>query len=238
VSRAAFDIRGMGKKNAERFLKEGIIADQADIFTISEERVAKLEGFGEVSAKKIMEEVERKKQVTLTRFILALGILHVGEETAQLLAERAARELKVKGGKLKAGEITDFFQRQTLEELQEIQDIGPKVAESIYEWWRDKENLKLVEKLERNGVVIEASGVKAGDGKLKGKIFVLTGSLADITREEAKAKIREKGGDISSSVSRNTDYVVAGEEPGSKYDKAKELGVKIIGEKELLKMLE
>ena len=125
----------------------------------------------------------------------------------------------------------------TIEELQAIQDIGPKVAESIYEWWHERENVKLVEKLERNGVAIEVSGAAAGGGKLDGKTFVLTGSLTGITREEAKARIREKGGDISSSVSKNTNYVVAGEEPGSKYEKAKELGVKIIGEKELLKML-
>ncbi len=237
VSRAAFDIRGLGKKNVERFLKEGIIGDQADIFTISEKKIAELDGFGEVSAKKITEEIERKKVVTLPRFILSLGILHVGEETAQLLAERAARELKVKNGKLKVGELTGFFQKMTIEELQAIQDIGPKVAESIYEWWHERENVKLVEKLERNGVAIEVSGAAAGGGKLDGKTFVLTGSLTGITREEAKARIREKGGDISSSVSKNTNYVVAGEEPGSKYEKAKELGVKIIGEKELLKML-
>ena len=136
-----------------------------------------------------------------------------------------------------------------MEDWQSVEGIGEIVGQSIYDWFRDKNNFDLLKRLEDGGVVLSkksdharpaAAGGRAGvrSKKLQGKIFVLTGSLAGLTRDEAKDKIRALGGDISSSVSKNTDYVVAGEEPGSKYEKAKKLGVKIIGEEEFLKLLE
>jgi DNA ligase (NAD+) len=131
------------------------------------------------------------------------------------------------------------MEKITLEDLQKMPDVGPIVAESIYGWFHNKHNIELLRRLENNGVKIrqQAAGSRQQKLILEGKTFVLTGTLASLTRDEAKDKIRELGGDVSSSVSKNTDYVVAGAEPGSKYEKAKKLGVKIIGEKDFLKLL-
>ena len=134
-------------------------------------------------------------------------------------------------------EITKYFKDLTLEDLAGLSDIGPIVAKSIYDWWHSEKNLELLGKLERNGVRVKVEKLGTGSNKLEGKTFVLTGTLTGLTRDEAKVKIRELGGDVSSSVSKNTDYVVAGTEPGSKYEKGKKLGVKIVEEEEFLKMI-
>ncbi len=130
-----------------------------------------------------------------------------------------------------------YFSKLSLEDLQKIPDIGPTVAESIYDWFHDKHNLELLEKLEKAGIEIEVPKFKATSLKFQDKTFVLTGELESMTRDEAKAKIRELGGDVSSSVSKNTDFVVAGESPGLKYEKAKKLGVKIINEEEFFRLI-
>jgi DNA ligase (NAD+) len=139
---------------------------------------------------------------------------------------------------MKPTEITNYFQKLSIEDLRKIPDIGPAVAESIYNWFRDKHNLALLEKLEMAGIKIEVPKFSASSLKLQGKTFVLTGEMESLSREQAKERIRELGGDVSSSVSKNTDFTVVGKNPGSKYDKAKKLDVKIIGEKEFLKMVE
>jgi len=234
VSRPAFDIRGLGAKIIDRFLDEGLIADAADIFTLKEGDIAVLERFGEKSAENIIKEIREKKRVTLPRFIYALGILHVGEETAALLARQ------ITNNKLQMTTPTDVlkaFQKLSLEDLQRIRDIGPAVSRSIYDWFHESRNTKLLEKLDRVGVKIERYESSAIGHKLNGKTFVLTGSLKSMTRDEAKEKIRSFGGDVSESVSKKTDYVVLGSDPGSKYEKAKRLGVKIINEEEFLRML-
>lgn len=223
VSKKAFDIEGMGDKIIERFINEGMITDPASIFELKKEDISQLERFGEKSAGNLIEIIEERKRVLLAKFIFALGIRHVGEETAIALAQRFHNLKKI--------------QDATLEELQNIPDIGPVVAQSIYEWFQDKNNLRLLERFEKVGVRIESAYISAGRLKLKGKTFVLTGGLETMTREAAKEKIRALGGDIASSVSKNTDYVVAGSEPGSKYEQAKKLGVKIISEKEFLELL-
>lgn len=138
---------------------------------------------------------------------------------------------------MKPSEITNYFRKLSIEDLRKIPDIGPAMAESIYDWFHDKHNLVLLEKLEKSGIMIEYQILNIKKQKLDGKTFVLTGELEKMTRDEAKDKIRELGGDISSSVSKNTDFVVVGKNPGSKYDKARELGVKIIEEEEFLKMI-
>lgn len=145
---------------------------------------------------------------------------------------------------IKPSEITNYFRKLSIEDLRKIPDIGPAVAESIYDWFHDKHNLALLEKLEKSGIIIEYQkrtssliATKSIKQKLDGKTFVLTGELDLMARDEAKDKIRELGGDISSSVSKNTDFVVVGKNPGSKYDKARELGIKIIEEEEFLKMM-
>jgi len=157
----------------------------------------------------------------LPRFIYSLGIRFVGEETAFALAGYFGS--------------VDKIGKAAKDELEKVPDVGGRVAESIFGWFRKPENLKLLEKMEKAGIKVK--GVKISQ-KLRGKVFVLTGSLEVLTRDEAKKKIRMAGGDVSGSVSRETDYVVVGAEPGSKYKKAKELGIKILSEKEFLRMVE
>jgi DNA ligase (NAD+) len=237
VSRPAFDIRGLGRKIIDRFLDEGLISDAADIFNLKAGDIAALPRFGEKSAENIVREVEAKKTVSLPRFLYALGILHVGEETAGVLAGEVSA---ASSGKYQVSRPKDLLRRLqsfSLEELQEIPDIGPKVAESIYNWFREARNVRFLEKLDEVGVRIEPLRLSRKKGKLTGMTFVLTGGLESMSREEAKEKIRALGGGVSDSVSKKTSYVVVGSEPGSKYEKAKRLGVKIIDEKEFLKII-
>jgi len=235
VSRPAFDIRGLGPKIIDRFLDEGLISDAADIFEIKEGDIAVLERFGKKSAENVAREIESRKKIALGRFIFSLGIIHVGEETASLLAQNIS---SVRGIIIsKPTDILKVFQKMDLENLQEITDIGPKVSQSIHDWFRDSKNAKLIEKLEAAGVSVESPKKQAGSEKLKGKSFVLTGGLESMARDKAKERIREFGGDVSESVSKKTSYVVAGSDPGSKYEKARQLGVKTISEKEFLELI-
>lgn len=235
VSRAAFDIRGLGGKILDRFLDEGLISDVADIFDLKEGDIATMERFGEKSAQNIVREIQGRKTVGLPRFIYSLGILHVGEETAALLA----RKFQIAHSKFHIKDFITQAQRWTPEELQNIPDIGPRVSKSIYNWFHDKRNIKFLEKLEHAGIKIAQPTARGGakNLKLKGETFVLTGTLEAIARNEAKEKIRALGGEISESVSKKTDYVIAGENPGSKLEKAETLGVKILDEKEFLKLI-
>jgi DNA ligase (NAD+) len=222
VSRGAFDIVGLGPKIIDRLLDEGLISDPADLFLLKEDDVLHLERFAEKSAQNLISAIQSKKKITLFKFIYALGIRNVGEETAQDLSEYFGSIEKLK--------------KATFQELQKIMDIGPVVAKSIYDFFQEKRNLKFIEKLIKVGVrIIEEK--KPKQQLLKGKIFVLTGSLESLTREEAKERIRFFGGEISESVSKKVDFVIIGKEPGLKFEKAKELGVKTISEQEFLKLL-
>jgi DNA ligase (NAD+) len=236
ASRGAFNIEGLGPKIIDKFLDEGLISDSADIFTLQKGDIAALPRFGEKSAENIVREVSEKKRVTLPRFLYALGILHVGEETANTLAKNLA--FQVQDSTVPIKNILKTFEGLSLEDLQEVPDVGPKVAQSIYDWFREARNKKLLERLEKAGVMVEAPAARSAKSRaLEGASFVITGSLESMSREEAKEKIRDLGGDASESVSKKTSYLVAGSEPGSKYEKAKKLGVKIIGEKEFLALL-
>ncbi len=241
VARAAFNIEGLGPKIIDKFLDEGLISDAADIFELRAGDIAALERFGAKSAENIVNEVAEKKRVTLARFLYALGILHVGEETANTLAKNL--EFPHYDSTVPVKSIVKTFAGLAVDDLQEVPDVGPIVAKSIHDWFREKRNLALLERLEKAGVTVEAmsgrggSGDGAGGGKFAGKTFVLTGSLESMDRETAKERIRAQGGDASESVSKKTSYLVAGAEPGSKYAKARKLGVPIIDEKEFLKML-
>lgn len=231
---AVFGMNGIGPKIVDRFLDEGLISDAADLFTLQKGDVATLERFGEKSAENIVKEIEERKKIRLDRFISALGILHVGEETARLLAQKALRiESRIKSPK----EILDIFGKMTVEQLQEIPDVGPAVAKSIYDYFQDKRNQELIRKLDKVGVVLESGELKTKSQKLKGMTFVLTGTLESLGRDQAKEKIRSLGGEVSESVSKKTTYVVVGAEPGSKADKAQKLGVKILDEKEFLDLI-
>ena len=160
----------------------------------------------------------------------------MGEETADLLA-RKFQDSPERKSLPSILEFVDFYRNISLEELQTIPDIGPKVSQSIYYWFRNGKNIKLLKNLQNVDVKIELATRTARSRKLEGKKFVLTGSLASMTRERVKERIRELGGDIAESVSKKTDYLVVGSEPGSKLDEARKLGVKILTEKEFLKIL-
>src|SRR3989338_2702131 len=223
VSRRAFNIDGVGPKIIDQLMEVGLIRDAADLFALKKEDLLNLERFAEKSAQNTVEAIQSKKNVSLDKFIYSLGIEHVGEETAFSLARHFKK--------------FNNLRKSSSENLQNITDVGPIVAKSIYEWFKKNYNQKLIDKFNKAGVVIAEEKVTEESSKLAGQIFVITGSLESMTREDAQDKVRRLGGDVSSSVSKETDYVVAGSEPGSKYDKANKFRVKIINEKEFLLML-
>jgi len=219
----SFDIIGLGPKIIDRLIDEGLISDPADLFKLEEGDILPLERFAEKSAKNLIEAIQSKKKILLSRFIYVLGIRNVGEETAQGLAEYFGSIEKMKDA--------------SLEELQKITDIGPIVAKLIYNFFREERNLDFLEKLKKAGVQVITEERKTQSKKLGGKNFVLTGSLKTITRAQAKEKIRLLGGETSESVSKKTDYVIRGKAPGAKLEKAEKLGIRVIGEKEFLEMI-
>ena len=216
-----FEIYEIGPKILDRLKDEGLISDSADLFIIEKSDLSGLERFGEKSAENIISSIESHKKVSLWRFIYALGIIHVGEQTAQDLADHFGSLEKL----MKAG----------IGEINNLENIGPVVSESIINYFKDKSNINFINKLIKNGVIIYHE--KAKSLKLSGKTFVLTGTLGTMSREDAKKKIIANGGKVSSSVSSATSYVVAGENPGSKYTDAEKLKVKIISEDEFLKII-
>ncbi|MGD0577094.1 MAG: NAD-dependent DNA ligase LigA, partial [Candidatus Staskawiczbacteria bacterium] len=224
ASRAAFNFDGLGPKIIDRLLDEGLVNNPSDLFDLKEEDVVGLERFAEKSAENLIKSIQEKREITLAKFIYALGIRNAGEETAIDLAKYFKNIKEIREAKL--------------EDFEKIMDIGPVVAKSIYEWFHEKDNLKFLDKLESK-VKITQPSPKASAGKqtLKGKTFVLTGTLETITRADAKQRIRGLGGDVSESVSSKTDFVVVGVEPGSKADKARKLGVKILDEKQFLDLI-
>ncbi len=223
TSRAAFDIVGLGPKILDRLLEEGLIEDGADIFTIDPKVIATLSRFGEKSAKNLYSSIEKSKVIPFERFLYALGIPNVGEETSLVLAQRFGTLEK----------LVDA----TPEELNRIEDIGDLTARSIADWFKNYKNRKLIQKFLKVGLKILPAKKQTAFSKLLNKSFVLTGTLDSMSRDEAKQKIRTLGGKISESVSKNTDFVVVGSEAGDKYQKAKKIGIKTINEKELLELL-
>ncbi len=231
VSRAAFDIRGMGPKILERFMDDGLLSDRADIFALKSGDIEILGGFGKKSAENIINEIGRKKSIPLPRFLFSLGIHHVGEELSQMIG----RVLSEKRSISKPTDVLAALDNLEAEELEDIPDIGPATAESIILWRKNKENRALLAKFNDAGIAILQERLRKGP--LSGKTIVLTGSLKAYARREAKELIQQGGGKISESVTKKTDYVVAGSDPGSKYDSAKKLGVKTLTEAEFLKIM-
>ena len=221
ASRGAMDIEGMGDSVVEELVERGMVKSLVDVYKLKKEDFLKLPLFAEKKAVNLYQAIQRSKNHPLARFLYGLGIRHVGEETAIDLAQYFGSLEKL--------------EKASLEELERIPDIGPEVSKSIYNWFREKRNKKLIEELLKAGIKI-LPPPKIGK-RLKGKVFVLTGTLSSMTRSEAEKRIRLLGGHPSSSVSKNTDYVVVGENPGSKLEKAKKLGVKIISEKEFLNLI-
>jgi DNA ligase (NAD+) len=224
ASRRAMDIEGLGDKLVDQLVDKGLVHDVADLYYLSEEQLAGLERMGKKSAAKLIKALEKSKHTTLARFLYALGIHEVGEATAQTLASHFGSLEAI----MQAGE----------EELMAVPDIGPVVARSIHEFFKRPHNRKVIDKLLKAGIRWPAIKPRSeAELPLKGKTFVLTGALESMTRDEARDAIQELGGKVSSSVSKKTDYVVVGAEPGSKADKAKELGVAMLDEKAFLKLL-
>ena len=218
ASRGVLDIEGMGDSLVNQLVEAGMVKDVADLYSLTEEKLLTLERMGKKSAENILNELDRSKKAPLDRVIYGLGIRFVGERTAQFLAEHF-------------GSI-DALMKASEEELQEVNEIGPRVSAAIREFFDEPKNVALVERLKNAG--LRFTGEKRQRATtLAGKTFVLTGTLAHYSRDDAKKLIEDAGGKVAGSVSKKTDYVVAGEEAGSKLDKARELGVAVIGEQEM-----
>ncbi|MGN2391171.1 NAD-dependent DNA ligase LigA [Pelomicrobium sp. G1] len=225
ASRRALDIEGLGEKLVDQLVDTGLVKTPADLFHLTEEQLAALPRMGRKSAQNLLEALERsRRNATLARFIYALGIRHVGETTARDLAQHFGSL----GALMKASE----------EEIMEVPDVGPVVAKSIHQFFAERHNREVIEGLRPfYGHCWRMETRRAGARELAGKTFVLTGTLSSMTREEAKERIEALGGKVTGSVSRNTDYVVVGTDPGSKYDRARELGVPILDEDAFLKLV-
>ncbi len=235
VSRGAFNIEGLGPKIVMKFMDEGLISDAADIFELKEGDIKCLSRFGEKSAKNIISEIVSKKEISAEKLIYSFGIKHVGEETARTLVG-AINQQNI----ITPVDVFDYFSKLSLDELQKMPDIGPKVAKEINEWFSQKNNKNFVQRLTNAGIRVYLPIMQewaTNDTQIIGKTFVLTGALMSMTRDEAKATIRAKGGKISESISQKINYLVAGENYGSKYDMALKLGVTILSENELNELL-
>ncbi|HKW62593.1 MAG TPA: NAD-dependent DNA ligase LigA [Candidatus Acidoferrum sp.] len=223
AGRHAMDVDGLGEKIVDQLVDKGMVKDVADLYALKEEEVAEMERMAEKSAQNLLEEIEASKKNSLARVIFALGIQFVGERTGQLLAEHFSS--------------LDELAAAKEEELEQVPEVGPKVAASIVEFFSEPANRQLVKKLWKAGVRPTAEKREVKSDKFAGKTFVFTGTLAKRSREEAGAIVVAHGGKVSGSVSKKTDYVVVGADPGSKYDKAKELGVTILSEGEFEKLV-
>jgi DNA ligase (NAD+) len=222
ASRGVMNIDGMGEALVNQLTDRGLVKNVADIYKLTKQDLLSLERMGEKSAQNILREIEASKKLPLERVIYGLGIRFVGERTAQFLAE----ELGSMDALMNAGQ----------EELQQVNEVGPRIAESIAEFFQEPRNRELVERLRQAGLTFKGTMKERGT-KFAGKTFVLTGTLS-LPRDQVKKTIEAAGGRVAGSVSKKTDYVIAGSDAGSKLDKAKELGVSVIGEKDLANLLE
>ena len=220
VSRGAMDIDGIGESLAAALLKAGLVKDPADLYFLTKEQLLSVERLAEKSAQNVLDAIDRSKGRPLSRVIFALGIRHVGSEMADRLAEYF-------------GSI-DAVAAASVEEIDSIPTVGPTIAQSVHAYFDDEDNRRIVEKLRRAGVRLAEERAPREEGPLHGLTFVITGTLSTFTREDAESRIRELGGSAASSVTRKTDYVVVGESPGSKAQKAQEYGTKTLTEEEFL----
>jgi DNA ligase (NAD+) len=222
ASRGIMNIEGMGDALVTQLTDRKLVKNVADIYKLTKENLLSLERMGDKSAQNVLDEIEASKKLPLERVIYGLGIRMVGERTAQFLAEHFGS--------------MDALMNASEEELQEVNEVGPRIAESMVEFFQEPKNRDLIEQLRKAGVAFTGKKRERGTA-LAGKTFVLTGTLPNLTRDEAKKMIEDAGGRVSGSVSKKTDFVVAGDEAGSKLDKAKELGVTVIEEKALRELL-
>jgi DNA ligase (NAD+) len=223
ASKLAMNIDGLGEKLIEQFVDNGLIKSYADLYFLKKEQLLELERMADKSAQNIIDAIDKSRKVDFARFLYALGIRHVGEHMARLLARKFGSLDKL----IKADE----------EKLMEIHEVGPQVAQSLVRFFGEKKNLQAIERLKKGGVKIREAAKVVADQRFAGKTFVFTGALEKFTRDEAEAMVDARGGRASGSVSKKTDYVIAGPGAGSKLAKAKELGVEVISEDEFLKMV-
>lgn len=224
VSKDAMDIDHLGEKVVEQLFTKGFVKTVSDIYTLTEKELSQLEGFKEKSVQNLLTSIDKSRRVSLARLILALGIKYVGEGTAEVLAEHASD--------------IDTLAKMDVDELLEIEGVGEKIAQSIVDYFSDPAHIKEIHALFKHGVKAEAPKVvRRKDHLFSGKTLVLTGTLHNYSRSEATQLIKERGGKVSGSVSSKTDFVVAGDDPGSKLDKAKELKVKVLSEYDFEKLL-
>ncbi len=224
ASKHAMDIEHMGERVVEQLVEKGLVSRLSDIYLLDEKALARLEGFKEKSIRNLLDSIDASRKCPLSRFIMGLGIKYVGTETAELLAEEASD--------------LEHLMKMKEEDLLAIVGIGDKTAKAIADFFKDPDNREEIQLLLSHGVHPQKSKQKKISGhSFSGKTFVLTGALQHYSRDEASSLIKERGGKVVGSVSKSTDYVLVGEDPGSKYDKAKELGIKILSEDQFRKML-
>ncbi len=237
VAKSAMNIDGLGPKIIDKLFTADLIEDAADLFLLEKEELLGLEGFKERSAQKLLDAIYNRRSVSLSRFITGLGIRLVGEGVAEVLTNNLRDQFWSQKSTLSVKEFIEVFEKRTEEQLAEIDGIGGEIAKSIMAFMRDDQNKKLLGKFAEIGLQLALPSVSVKKSKVAGKTFVLTGTLETLSRDEASALIKQAGGKVASSVSSKTDYVVAGEQAGSKLAKAEELGVQVIDEKEFFKLL-
>ena len=221
-SRMGMDIEGLGSVVVSQLVDKGLVDDVGDLYKLTVDDIAGLERMGEKSANNLIDAIEKSKNRPLFRLLTSLGIDYVGETTAQVLATEFGS--------------VDRLMSATIEELEKVDGVGEKVAKAIYDYFHNERNIRIIDKLKQAGVKM-SDEVEGGERPLSGKKVVFTGSLSSLTREEAKEIAQKAGAKVASSVSSNTDILVVGENPGSKYDKARELGIEIISEDEFLALV-
>jgi len=221
------NIEGLGEKVVEQFVELGYLKNVADIYSLHQHReeIKELDRWGEKSTDNLLEAIEKSKDTSFHRVLFSLGIRFIGEGSAKILAKQF--------------KVLDKLKSATIEELNSVYEIGDKMAESVFQFFRNDKELEIVERLRDAGVnfQLKEEELVAKDMTLSGKTFVLTGELSSMSRGEAKSKIESLGGKVTGTVSKNTSYVVVGDSPGSKYDKALKLGVQILNEEQFLETI-
>jgi len=236
VSKKGFNIEGLGNKIVEQLVQESLIVNFSDIFELKKGDLETLERFAEKSADNLIKSTKESKQILLEKFLFSLGIRYVGEETALLIAQKLKHVTSSFTARCTLQDIVKIFPKIRKEDWKEIDGIGEKVAESLVKWFSDNENLNLLRKMDDLGIEMILLKKNKLNYKLEEKSFVLTGKLSNFTRDQIKDMIKKEGGSVSASISKKTNYLIAGKDPGSKYKKAKKLKLKILNEKEFLEL--
>lgn len=246
VSKGGADLAGLGPKLIEQFMTSGLIKDAADLYTLKKSDLLELERIGEKKADNIVKLISERKKIDLAHFIYALGIRHVGEETAATLASdflKTEKEHKLSlSEEVSPSALSAYFKSRSQEYLSNLADIGEVVANSIYDYFNNDDNLKFIAKLEKNGLKLKInssldSSIVGKNEEVEGKTFVLTGTLSSLTRQAAKDRIKALGGKTKDSIRKDLDYLVYGDSPGSKLTKAKKAGIKTLNESEFIELL-